>query len=240
MKDSAFSDNQFSAIYPPGIEDFYWNKAKNMVVGDVLSYLHPKSILDIGAGRGVVTAYLKGRGFSVWGVERASLDLPKNMEGIVFAGKEVDDIPLDIRQRTDAILLLDVIEHLENPSGIIISAEKALPNLKNIIITVPARQELWSNYDEFNGHYRRYNRINLQSLMTGLGWQIDYNGYYFHALYWPAWLMIKLGFKRNTTLMAPTDWKKYIHSLLAYMFYWEYKLLPRFLVGSSIVAVFKK
>ena len=243
MSDSRFSNEQFLAIYPPGIERYYWNHAKNMVVANVLTRVGAKGILDVGAGAGIVTAYLKKMGMPIWGVELAPVPLNALTEALgdnFFAGKSVEELPLEIKQKIDTVSLLDVIEHLEDPREIITSAEKALPNLQNIVITVPARQELWSNYDEFNGHYVRYDCTGLIHVFEGLGWHAESCGYYFHTLYYPAWLLAKTRIKRATILSAPAGWKVPLHALLAKLFYWEYKVLPRSLPGSSIVAVFKK
>ena len=38
-------------------------------------------------------------------------------------------------------------------------------NAKHLVITVPARQELWTNYDVFNGHFKRYNLTDLEGFV---------------------------------------------------------------------------
>jgi hypothetical protein len=140
----------------------------------------------------------------------------------------------------DTILLLDVIEHLEDPKVLIREAVGNLPNLKSIMITVPAGQALWNNFDEFNGHYLRYDRPQLVNLMKELGWQPSYCGYFFHALYWPALLFAKLGLKRSVTIPAPKGAMAGWHRLLSQLFFWEYKVMPGSLVGSSIIGIFHR
>ena len=128
MSDTPFSKEQFSSIYPPGIERYYWNHAKNLVVADSLSRVQPKAVLEVGAGAGIATSFLKSRGFNIWGVELADVPvgfLNKNLDGIFFTGKSIEQIPQEIRQKIDTVLLLDVIEHIKDPQEIISSALKS-------------------------------------------------------------------------------------------------------------------
>ncbi|MFA6459148.1 MAG: methyltransferase domain-containing protein [Candidatus Paceibacterota bacterium] len=240
MSGTTFSTEQFSAIYPEGIQGHYWNHARNMVVVDMLRHAKAKNILDVGAGAGIVTMYLKNDGWEVVGVEPAQMPQEKEAEGVIFYGKRAEDLPEDMRNKIDTVLLLDVIEHLEKPQDLIRSLEQVLPNLHNIVITVPARRELWSNYDVFNGHFKRYGRNDLLATMSGVGWRSLFVNYYFHLLYIPAWLMARMHVKRNTVISAPTGLMKIIHDLCAFVFYFEYKILPRRMYGSSVVAVFTK
>jgi len=240
MGDSEFSVEQFDAIYPAGIERHYWDHARNMVLADIVSQTRPSGVLEVGAGTGIVTFYLRDKGLPVWGVEPAPVPVDKNRESVLFSGKKIADVLVDIRAKIDTVLLLDVIEHINDPSEIIAEIQQALPHVSRIIITVPARQELWSSYDTYYGHFLRYDRPGLKSLMSQNGWETETCAYYFHALYAPAFILAKLTGARTTKLVAPSGWRVMLHTILAALFYWEYKILPGFLVGSSIVGVFKK
>ena len=75
---------------------------------------------------------------------------------------------LEVAQRNEVrtILLLDVIEHLEDPVAFLAELRSHFPALRHLLLTVPARQELFSNYDEFNGHFRRYDPALLRELLV--------------------------------------------------------------------------
>jgi hypothetical protein len=47
-----------------------------------------------------------------------------------------------------AILLRDVVEHIEDAGTFLRDLLRAFPNARHVLIAVPARMELWSNYDE--------------------------------------------------------------------------------------------
>jgi SAM-dependent methyltransferase len=238
--DTVFSDEQFSIMFPPGSGNHYWNITKKKVVENVLSKLAPAGILDVGAGVGIEVSYLRSRGFKVWGTELAKVPVPEDIQDIFFTGRNIAELPEDVRNKIDTILLLDVVEHIRDPHTLIREASQSLPNLRQIVITVPARQELWSNLDVFNNHFIRYDRPTLSRVMSEAGWQPIYSGYYFHALYWPALVIAKLGLSRSVSLYGPKGFGIFVHRVLANILYVDYLLISRFLVGSSIVAVFKK
>ena len=61
-------------------------------------------------------------------------------------------------KKFDSILLMDVIEHVENPEILI---EELYENLKiggKLLINVPAFEHLYSNFDKDVGHLKRYNK----------------------------------------------------------------------------------
>jgi SAM-dependent methyltransferase len=69
-----------------------------------------------------------------------------------------------------AVVLLDVIEHVEFPTRVLSHAREALQTEGVVIVTVPAYQWLYSDWDEALGHYRRYTKRALrdQARQAGL------------------------------------------------------------------------
>src|SRR5690606_19887649 len=87
------------------------------------------------------------------------------------------------------ILLCDVSEHLEKPSDFLEKLLLHFPKVERFVLTVPARQEIFSNYDEFNGHYRRYDKKMLLQEFRNLKYRVTKLTYAFHSLYPPARLL---------------------------------------------------
>jgi len=61
----------------------------------------------------------------------------------------------------DCVLLMDVIEHVENPKNLIETLFASLKKNGKLIINVPAFQHLYSKFDEDVGHLKRYNKKNF-------------------------------------------------------------------------------
>lgn len=59
-------------------------------------------------------------------------------------------------QSLRAVVLLDVLEHVPDPIRVLRHARAALSDEGAIIVTVPAYQFLFSDWDRALGHYRRY------------------------------------------------------------------------------------
>jgi SAM-dependent methyltransferase len=81
----------------------------------------------------------------------------------------------DIDEEFDAICYFDVLEHIENDEIELINAMSKLKKNGHLIISVPAFNHVFSDYDKSVGHYRRYekrffydfakkNSLNLQKL----------------------------------------------------------------------------
>lgn len=89
-------------------------------------------------------------------------------------------------------LLLDVIEHQEDDLVFLKDLTKwYVKSCGVVLVTVPAFNSLFSQHDEFLGHYRRYSRNELQNLVTASGLILVRSGYAFSSLLVPR-LVIKL------------------------------------------------
>jgi 2-polyprenyl-3-methyl-5-hydroxy-6-metoxy-1,4-benzoquinol methylase len=236
-----FNIEQFDSIYPKGIENHYWNSAKNRIVEDVLSkYRTTANILEVGCGRGVVIKYLLDRGYRIRGVDLAQIPVDLELNEIIKTGIDVFSLdPIEYRD-VDTILLCDVIEHLEFPELFLLRLKQTFPHLRRFIITVPARQEIFSNYDEFNGHFRRYSRTTLLQDFSKIDGKVNKLTYTYHGLYIPARLLLKSKGQRETNIKAPSGvLQKLVHRILSNYFLLEYMLLPGRWKGTSLLLEFE-
>lgn len=241
---TSFSSTQFSDLYPPKIEHHYWVRARNLILEDEIAGLldsrpfdnkDAHAVLDVGCGRGFVVNHLRQVGFSAWGVELGYPEIELPCKEWILTGRSVRDLDIELRNSIRVATFLDVLEHLSEPELLLKEALEHLPNLRFIIITVPARQELWDNFDEYNGHFRRYSRTAMTTLLNLVGLRPQKLEYFFHALYPPALLLKLLNLKRRTKHSSPSH--LWIHSLLAKAFVLERRLLPSSWRGSSLLAV---
>lgn len=238
---TVFSDDKYDNAYPDGMEYHWWYLARNRIVASTINAFpsHKSSVLEVGCGRGIVVKGLRDAGIDCFGVELAKVRPIRAAEEYIRVGIDAVELPNTERKRYDTILLLDVIEHIPNPATFLRDLTNAFPNLSRIIITVPARKELWSNYDEFYGHYRRYTLEMLETLSNEINWSLNGKSYFFHLVYIPAWLMIKRKVGRKTSLKPPQGLNILLHRLISFVMVVDYYLLPGFLAGTSIIATLK-
>ncbi len=236
--DTAFDARQFSSIYPEGVERHYWNVCRNKVIHDTVRHLGKVGpLLEVGCGKGLVVAFLRSHGYDVRGVELANTSPLPGLEPYVDTGCSALDLDPSMREQVRTILLLDVIEHIEDPVAFLRQLRNGFPALVNLVITVPARQELFSNFDEFNGHYRRYDRPGLKAQIEAAGARIMRSSYFFHALYPAARAQLRLSNKRSIEFHVPSKGLySVLHNAIGSCLYMEYKCLPGNWPGSSIIA----
>ena len=130
-------------------------------------------ILEVGAGIGTVSRSLIREGIESWTSMEPDPTLFKQLKseldyeiskGLAFViCGTLKDLP--INNQFDAILYIDVIEHIEDDKGEIINCLKCLKDDGRLIILVPAHQLLYSKFDKAIGHFRRYNKKTLGQLI---------------------------------------------------------------------------
>jgi SAM-dependent methyltransferase len=69
----------------------------------------------------------------------------------------------------DLVGLFDVVEHVEDDTGLLRRARELVVPGGYVLLTVPADPRLWGKYDRYAGHYRRYSRSALQDLLRRAG-----------------------------------------------------------------------
>lgn len=241
---SSFSADQYADNYPPGIENSYWTLARNRFIADALKgarrdalWSGADPILEIGCGPGIVLQFLRERGYDAWGVELASPPLLQSIASYVHVGIDACDLDSAFRNGIAAILLLDVIEHIEQPGSFLAEVAASFPNCRIFILTVPARQEIWSNYDTYYGHHRRYDRASLARTLRQAGLEPRVVRYFFRPLYLAALLLTLSRRPRRVVLRSPRH--LWAHRLLGKALYGIERPLRPFalLPGLSLLSV---
>ncbi len=243
LTETAFTENQGNLVYPEGISAHYWHLARNWTLDRALHRDFPKGvkILEVGCARGAVVEALRSKGHDVWGVEKSIELAPySSVKQFVVAGTGAEELDSTFRSSIQAILLLDVLEHLPEPEQFLADLLQSYPNVKRVLITVPARQELWSNYDDFYGHFRRYDLKGVRKLAIGAGCALVWQSYFFRLLYLPMLFCKAASVNRSTAPRIPTGVGTIVHRIIAAVCKIEYRLLPSYVPGSSIVAVFSR
>ena len=140
-----------------------------------------RRILDVGCGNGLF--FEKHAHFGdVSGIEpdEQLVDPEGPHAGQIQVG--FFDSSCQAEKPLDWILMLDVLEHMEQPAEALRHARQMLRPGGKLVVTVPAFMLLWTQHDEWNQHRTRYRRRPLVELVEEQGFQVEMSRYFFH---WP-------------------------------------------------------
>jgi SAM-dependent methyltransferase len=173
------------------VEKEHWFYAgKRRIVFDWLERLgalgKERLLLDCGAGTGrfVAEARERCRAIAVDDHDE-SLEIASRLLGPenVRRGSCVE-LPFE-DEAADIITALDVIEHIEDDARAVREMARVLKKGGYLVITVPAFQALWSDWDVALHHFRRYRRDPLVRLLQDASLEIIHAGY-INVLAFPA------------------------------------------------------
>lgn len=140
-------------------------------VSQVLPFLGGH-VLEVGAGIGANTRMLRQAPHSRWVCLEPDPTLAKRIQE--QNGEKWDVAPPEVvtgtiqdlsdEEQFDAIVYIDVLEHIENDTVEIKRAGEHLKAEGSLIILSPAHPFLYSEFDESIGHFRRYTKKSLAAL----------------------------------------------------------------------------
>lgn len=127
-------------------------------------------VLEVGAGIGGTTAVLADENLEEWLCLEPDPALEARIADEIAAGRlpgccrsQIGAVArLADDQLFDAILYIDVLEHIEDDGAELERSSAHLAPGGRLIVLSPAWQWLYSPFDEAIGHYRRYSRATLQ------------------------------------------------------------------------------
>jgi glycosyltransferase involved in cell wall biosynthesis len=142
-------------------------------------------VLEVGAGVGNYTRYLRGRAYVV-----ATDSNPHYLDMLKRQFAEHDHV--DVRQtdwneadladlrtrRFDTVLCLNVLEHIERDEAALASFNGLLPVGGRLVLQVPAMQGLYGAIDRGLGHWRRYEADELSAKLVAAGFEVEVMRYF--------------------------------------------------------------
>lgn len=142
---------------------------KSYVRARVRPYL-TGDVLEVGAGIGAATLGLNDGTARRWLCLEPDRTLAERLEATVVPSLPNCEVAvgtlaaLDAHALFDAILYMDVLEHIEDDSGELIRAAKHLRMNGCVVVVAPALPWLYSPFDAALGHYRRYTKDSLRAI----------------------------------------------------------------------------
>ena len=150
----------------------------------------PRRVLDVGCGTGTMLRHLARYGV-VEGVdadeEAVRFCRERGLEHVQRA-----DVPLPFEEGAfDLITMLDVLEHVDDDTGMLADLHRVLRPGGVLLITVPAFRCLWGRQDEISHHKRRYRARELRRRAADAGFALRRLSY-FNTLLFPGIAAIRL------------------------------------------------
>jgi len=141
---------------------------KNYVARLIAPFLGPR-VMEVGAGLGSNIAYLHRPPVREWLALEPDAAMAREIEAKI-ARRELPSscharagTIADVAEQFDAILYLDVLEHIEDDRAELVAASRHLVPGGRVVVLAPAHQFLFSPFDAAIGHHRRYSAASLRS-----------------------------------------------------------------------------
>jgi SAM-dependent methyltransferase len=176
-------DPKYGERYRELFEHHWWWRARTNLIIETLQRLLScgggESILDVGCGDGLFFDRLAQFG-EVEGVEPGAELVSENNPH----RKRIHVCPFDEGflpgKQYSVILMLDVLEHLENPARALRHVAHLLKPGGRFVATVPAFMALWTNHDVLNHHQTRYTKASIRTVAGETGLRIEEQRYLYH------------------------------------------------------------
>jgi SAM-dependent methyltransferase len=244
----SFPSNFWDVSHGNDDTDGLWAFVRALNISKLLSNYKINLIWEIGAGNGNAAIQLRKRGIDVICVEplHSGAEILAKRNFCTYKGT-IEKLNLPDGS-ISAIGLFDVLEHLEHPDDILKEIFRVLKPDGHLIITVPAHEWLFSNFDHTIGHFRRYSKKALQRKLNASQFKKLESYYFFSILVIPAFLIRRIPYLlkiKNFKLDKLESSNRTFFSILNF-FKWlllplcksEYYFKPP--VGLSLISLSKK
>ncbi len=148
-------------------------------------------ILDFGCNNGFFVDILQKSGYEVIGVDVSEEAIEFGVSRGVKKLYHISSAqPLPFPPSSfDAILALDVLEHIEDDHLALVELKRVLKSGGKLIATVPAFPFMWGVQDEVAHHFRRYTKKTAMTLFGKAGLDIVRFTFFNFFLFLPAALI---------------------------------------------------
>lgn len=231
----------------------WWWEGRRALVKQLMVGKRYGKILDVGCGTGETLTFL-GKLFpksDLYAIDTSDVAIKyaKNRGHKNIFKASATKLPFK-NNTFDAVLFLDVLEHIENDQKAIAEAKRVLKKNGVIVITAPALPFIWSGYDVNQGHQRRYTRRRLRMLANNAKMKVTFLSYFNFILSLPAIIIRKASNVGSLKSLASYDSKinldianfGVINSVLRAIFLVEIGMLKylRYPLGISVAALIQK
>jgi ubiquinone/menaquinone biosynthesis C-methylase UbiE len=174
------------------VEESHWffvgrRRILSRLMDGLLKGVEEPRILDVGCGTGATMGFLEQYG-QVTGIDVSlkAVRYCRAQGGSRLCLADGESLPFTDGS-FDLVTALDLLEHLADEAGGLREIWRVLKYGGRMVILVPAFMFLWSDFDRFSGHYRRYTRGQLRERVEEAGFQIARLSYFNTLLFPVVW-----------------------------------------------------
>ena len=159
--------------------EYWWYRARANLSWQAVLEEHvgePARVLDVGSADGPSVGWLRGHG------KQTALDL--DPRGLGPGGVCGSAMRLPFRDESfDVVAAFDVVEHCSDEHVALAEAARVLAPGGRLLMSVPAYQWAWTEFDDQNGHHRRYTRPRAVAAVEAAGLRVERATYAFSAVF---------------------------------------------------------
>ena len=146
--------------------DYWWYRARTDLLSSALGTAagRPGRLLDVGSADGPSIEWLAAG-------HRVSIDLDPS--GLTPGGVCGSVLSLPFHDAVfDVVTAFDVLEHCDPEARAVAEMTRVLAVSGRLLLSVPAYQWAWTDFDDDAGHVRRYTRRRLVEAVEGAGLRV--------------------------------------------------------------------
>lgn len=179
-------------------KDYWWLAGKYDIIADLISrYINKPSserrkILDFGCGPGHIADYLTPYG-ELYGLDFSedAIRLAKDRGYTNLLVSQGERTPYS-DGTFDAIIAIDVLEHIEKDTDAMIEMRRILKPGGQIFFSLPAYKFLWGYHDTMYGHFRRYTVKEISKKFIASGFDVPQVSYVEPIFIFPLFFLRKI------------------------------------------------
>jgi len=174
-----------------GEDASFWFHHRNRCLIELLRAFPPAGVLlEIGGGNGFVAQALIRAGYETVLLEPGPAGARNALaRGVSTVACSTFEAAAFRDGSLPAAGMFDVLEHIEDDAAFLTQLHRAMAPSGRLYLTVPAYQALWSEADEYAGHFRRYTLSEIGSRLAAAGFAVEWASYFFAPLVVPIFLL---------------------------------------------------
>ncbi len=173
-----FDASYFAELFRYESGNFWFESRNALIIWAIQKYFaQAQQFMEVGCGTGFV---LRGLHQAIPSLQLAGSEIFN--EGLKIIGQRVpsaalyqmDILKIPFENEFDVLGAFDVLEHIPDDEGALGQLYQAVKPKGGIVLTVPQHPRLWSAFDTYAHHQRRYTRTELTQKVERAGFQVRF------------------------------------------------------------------